>query len=60
LQIKLGSWPEGIKLTSTLLLHQRLTQFLPGVDDESQAFGAPLLEARLQPVRADGVDHQGA
>jgi hypothetical protein len=48
-----------MKLTSDLLLHQLLTQFLSGFDHEREALGAPLLDARLHPMRADGVDDQG-
>jgi hypothetical protein len=49
-----------MKLTSELLLYQRLlTQFLPRFDHEGEALGSPLLDARLHPMRADGVDDQG-
>jgi hypothetical protein len=49
LQIKPGSWPNGIKLASEFLLDQLLTQYLPGFDHEREALGAPLLDARLHP-----------
>jgi hypothetical protein len=49
-----------MKLTSELLLYQRLSQFLPGLDHEREALGPPLLDARLHPMRADRVDEQGA
>jgi hypothetical protein len=44
--------PNGVKLTSELLLEQLLTQFLPGLDHQWEAFGAPLLDARLHPMGA--------
>src|SRR5262245_61655386 len=50
--------PNGMKLTSELLLQQRLTQFLPGCDPPREALGAPLLEARLHPRGASGVHDQ--
>jgi hypothetical protein len=34
------------------LLEQLLTQFLPGLDHQWEAFGAPLLDARLHPMGA--------
>jgi hypothetical protein len=49
---KNGQEPNGIKLTSELLLEQLLTQFLPGLDHQWEAFGAPLLDARLHPMGA--------
>jgi hypothetical protein len=48
-----------MKLTSELWLDQLLTQFLPGFDHEREALGPPLLDARLHPMRADGVHDQG-
>ena len=60
LQIKLGSWPNGIKLASELLLDQLLTQCLPGFDHKREAFGPPFLDARLHAMRSDGVDDQRA
>jgi hypothetical protein len=53
-----GSWPNGIKLTSTILLYQLLTQCLPGFDHEREALRAPLLDAWLHPLWANGVDDQ--
>jgi hypothetical protein len=47
-----GFDPNGVKLTSELLLEQLLTQFLPGLDHQWEAFGAPLLDARLHPMGA--------
>jgi hypothetical protein len=47
-----------MKLTSELLLEQRLTQFLPGFDHQREALGAPLLDARLHPMGASGVHDQ--
>jgi hypothetical protein len=60
LQIKRGSWANGIKLTSALLLYQLLMQFLRGFDHEREALGAPFPDARLHPMWANGVDEQGA
>jgi hypothetical protein len=48
-----------MKLTSERLRYQLLTQFVPRFNHEGGALGAPLLDARLQPMRADGVDEQG-
>jgi hypothetical protein len=53
-----GSWPNGMKLTSTLLLYQLLTQYVPGCDHEREALGAPFLDARLHPMGADGINDQ--
>jgi hypothetical protein len=41
------------------VLDQLLTQFPSGCDHEREALGAPFLDARLHPMRADGVDDQG-
>ena len=48
-----------MKLTSELLLYQLLTQFLPGFDHERETFGSPLLDARLHPMRSDGMHDHG-
>jgi hypothetical protein len=53
-----GSWPNGIKLASGLLLYQLLTQCLPRFDHEREALRSPLLDARLHSMRADGDDNQ--
>jgi hypothetical protein len=54
-----GSWPNGMKLAPELLLYQLLTQFLPRFDPQREALGPSLLDARLHPMRADGVHDQG-
>jgi hypothetical protein len=41
-----------MKLTSEPLWLQLLTPFLPGCDHQREAFGAPLLDARLHPMGA--------
>jgi hypothetical protein len=53
-----GSWVNGIKLASDLLVYQLLTQCLPGFDHQREALGSPLLDARLHPMGADGVHDQ--
>jgi hypothetical protein len=53
-----GSWPNGIKLASKLLLYQLLTQCLPRFDHQREALGPPLLDARLHAMRSDRVDDQ--
>jgi hypothetical protein len=55
-----GSWLNGMKLASKLLLDQLLTQCLPGFDHQREALGPPLLDARLHAMRSDGVDEQRA
>jgi len=47
-----------MKLASGLLLYQLLTQCLPRFDHEREALRAPLLDARLHAMRADGDDEQ--
>jgi hypothetical protein len=49
-----------MKLSSTLLLYQLLTHYVPGCDPEWEALGAPLFDARLHPMEADGIDAQGS
>jgi hypothetical protein len=39
-----------------ILLAQRLTEFLSGLDHEGETLGAPFLDARLPAMRSDGVD----
>jgi hypothetical protein len=51
--------PNGIKLAPECLLERLLTQFLPGFHHQREAFGAPLLDPRFHPMRADGVHEQG-
>ena len=51
-----GSYANGMKLASEPWLYQRLTQFRPGFDHERDTFGSPLLDARLHPTGAYGVD----
>src|SRR5882724_5656726 len=53
-----GSWPNGIKLASELLLYELLTQCLPGFDHERKALGPPLLDTRLHPMGACRVHNQ--
>ena len=55
---KVGSYANGIKLASELLLYQLLTQFLPGLDHQGETLGPPFLDARLHSMRSDGVDDQ--
>ena len=50
--MNVGSYANGVKLTSELLLEQLLTQFLPGLDNQWEALRAPLLDARLHPMGA--------
>ena len=54
----IGSSSNGMKLTSKLLLDQLLAQFLPGFDHQRDAFGPPLLDPWLHPMRSNGVDDQ--
>jgi hypothetical protein len=54
----IGSWPNGIKLGSDLLVYPLLTQCLPGFDHQWEALGAPLLDPRLHPMGTDGVHDQ--
>jgi hypothetical protein len=54
-----GSWANGMKLASERLLDQLLMQCLPGFDHEREALGAPLLDARLHPMRSEGIHDQG-
>jgi hypothetical protein len=56
---KIGSNPNGMKLACEFLLYQLLTQCLPGFEHQGEALGAPLLDARLYPMRADGVGDYG-
>ena len=49
-----------MKLASEFLLKQLLTQFLPGFDHQWETLGPPFLDARLYPMRSDGVDDQCA
>jgi hypothetical protein len=58
--MNVGSWPNGIKLASALLLDHLLTQFLPGFDHKREALRSPFLDARLHAMRSDGVDDQRA
>jgi hypothetical protein len=58
LQNKLGSWPNGRKLTLGFLVYQLPTQFLWGCDHERKALGSPLPDARLHPMGAYGVHDQ--
>jgi hypothetical protein len=51
-----GSYANGIKLASELLLDHLLTQFVPGFDHKREALGSPFLDARLHSMRSDGVD----
>jgi hypothetical protein len=53
-----GSWPNGMQLTSALLLHQWLTQCLPGFDHKGNVLRPSLLDARLHPMRACRVHDQ--
>jgi hypothetical protein len=55
---ELLSKPNGIQLTSRLLLEQLLAQCLPGFDHQGETLGPPLLDARLHAMRSDGVDDQ--
>jgi hypothetical protein len=52
----MGSYANGIKLASELVLDQLLTQFLPGFDYTWAAFGPPFLDARRHSRPSDGVD----
>ncbi len=47
-----------MKLASELLLHQLLTQFVPGLDHARETFGSRLFDARLHPMGAYGVHDQ--
>jgi hypothetical protein len=47
-----------MKLASELWLDQLLTQCLSGFDQKREALGPPFLDARLHPLRSDGVDDQ--
>ena len=58
--INVGSYANGMKLASELLLDQLLTPCLPGFDHQREALGPPLLDARLHAMRSDGVDDQCA
>ena len=49
-----------MKLASERLLYHLLTQFLPGFDHQGEWLGSPLLDTRLLPARADGLDEQDA
>jgi hypothetical protein len=60
LQNKTGSWPNGMKLASERLLDQLLAQCLPGFDHQWETLGPPFLDARLYPMRSDGIDDQCA
>jgi hypothetical protein len=53
-----GSYANGMKLTSELLLDQLLTQYVSGCDHAWEALGPPLLDARLHPMGARRVDDQ--
>jgi hypothetical protein len=55
-----GPVGNGIKLASEFLLKQLLTQFLPGFDHKWETLGPPFLDARLYPMRSDGIDDQCA
>jgi hypothetical protein len=44
-----------MKLACELLLYQLLTQFLPGFEHEGEALGPSFLDARLYPMRSDGI-----
>ena len=57
--IKIGQEPNGMKLGSGLVLGQLLRQCPAGCDHEREARGVPFLDARLHPMRTDGVDDQG-
>jgi hypothetical protein len=58
LQNDVGSWANGIKLTSDHLLYQLLTQFLPRLHHNRNTLRPPFLDARLQAMRACRVDAQ--
>jgi hypothetical protein len=49
-----------MKVASERLLYHLLTQFLRGFDHQGEWLGSPLLDTRLLPARADGVDEQDA
>jgi hypothetical protein len=55
---KMGSYANGMKLASGLLLYQLLTQCWPRCDHEREALRSPRLDARLHAMRADGDDDQ--
>jgi hypothetical protein len=55
LYIKIGAWPNGIKLAAEHWLEQLLTQFVPRFDHQGEGFGPPFLDARLHAMRSDGV-----
>ena len=57
--INVGSWPNGMKLSLKFSLYQLLTQCLPGFHHQGETLGPPLLDARLHPMGADGIDDQG-
>jgi hypothetical protein len=56
----MGSSSNGIQLASQLALQYLVTQCLPGFAHQGEPLGSPFLDARLHPMRADGVDEQGA
>jgi hypothetical protein len=56
---QLGLLAEWHEVSSERLLEQLLMQFLPGFHHQREALGSPLLDPRLHPMRADGVDEQG-
>jgi hypothetical protein len=47
-----------MKLSWEFLLYQLRTQCLPGLDQQREGFRPPLLDARLHPLWADGIDNQ--
>ena len=55
LHIKSGSWPNGIKLGSDLLVYQLLLQCLPRFDHQGEALGSPLLDPWFDAMGAKGI-----
>ncbi len=53
-----GSWANGIKLASELLLDQLPAQFLSGFNHQGEALGSPLLDPRLHTIGACRVHDQ--
>jgi hypothetical protein len=49
-----------MKFSFAFLSYQLLTQGLPGVHPPGEGLGPPLLDARLHPMGADGIDEQGS